>query len=56
MEEIKVSVISINFEGDNGFKIIRAREKGGGIISVVGKLEEVGEGDPLILRGLSGLF
>ncbi len=51
MEEIRASVISINFEGDNGFKIVRAREKGGGIISVVGKLEGVGEGDPLILRG-----
>ncbi len=51
MEEIRASVISINFEGDNGFKIVRAREKGGGIISIVGKLEGVGEGDPLILRG-----
>ena len=51
MEEIKATVISINFEGEKGFKIVKARERGGSLISLVGKMEGVGEGDSLILKG-----
>jgi len=51
MEEIKATVISISFEGEKGFKIVKAREKEGNLISLVGKMEGVGEGDSLILKG-----
>jgi exodeoxyribonuclease V alpha subunit len=51
MEEIKVSVIGIKFEGENGFKILKVRRRGGDVFFAIGKLKDVGESDSLILRG-----
>ncbi len=51
MEEIKVSVIGIRFEGENGFKILKVRDKGGDVFFAIGKMKDVGESDSLILKG-----